>query len=337
MPLLINDEEVKQIVNPQMVLQAVEDADRQYGLGLAGVDGFCGESMPPPKRELRIAGRGLPHGHPENIAIGQGLAYLNEYNMAILQHTFRFKERKGGMFHLIDTMTGNTLAIIMNDGYISRLRTGATGAVAAKYLSRKDSEIAGIIGTGKQGRTQLEFLMKVRPIKKVISYSGRRKDESYANEMATKLGIEVIAVDNAESVVRNSEICVTVTKSTTPIVKGEWMVEGLHINALGADCPFKAELDASALKRADKLVIDCKQALDTGDMKALFERGIFEPRRVYGTIGEIVAGIKQGRENNTEVTVFKSTGMTIPYVAITRMIYEEALRRGIGSEMPSLL
>jgi alanine dehydrogenase len=155
--------------------------------------------------------------------------------------------------------------------------------------------------------------------------------------MSSKLGIDVIAVDNAERVVKDSQICITATKSTTPIVRGEWIQEGLHINAIGADCPVKSELDASALKRADKLVIDCKQALDTGDLRVLLERGILEPSKIYGTIGEIVAGLKQGRENASEVTIFKSTGMTIPYVAISAMIYKEASKRGLGIEVSSLL
>jgi len=205
--------------------------------------------------------------------------------------------------------------------------------VGAKYLARKDSKIAGVIGTGRVGRIQLEAVAKVLNLEKGYAFSGQRKDEKYAREMSKKLGIDVIACDGPEKVVRMADILITSTSSTTPIVMGEWVSEGLHINAIGADCPWKAELDASTLKKTDKLVIDYELALDTKEISLPIEQDILEDSDIYGTIGEVVAGLKPGREKPSEITIFKNTGMALPYVAISAKIYEKALNQNLGKKI----
>jgi len=338
MTLLINDDEVRRILTVKDFLESVEDAYREYGLKRAGADGFRHSYVPPPKRELRIEGKGLPHGSPVNTGIAQGMASLERMEMAVIQHSFRFHGRKGGMFHLIDTSDGKTLAVVMNnDGYISQMRTAADGAIASKYLSRKDSTVAGIIGTGRQGKTQLEFLTKIRPIRKAYAYSGRRRDDDYAREMRERLGIEVIATDGSEEVVRNSDVLVAVTRATAPIVRGEWLNEGTHITSMGADCPLKVELDSTVLRRADKLVIDCEQCLEVAQLRIPIELGILKLEDIYGNIGEVLAGVKPSREEASEITVYTSTGMTVPYVAICARIHEKAKRMGLGTETSSIL
>jgi ornithine cyclodeaminase/alanine dehydrogenase-like protein (mu-crystallin family) len=338
MTLLISDEEANEVLTVEDFLETVEDAYRQYGMGLAGKDGFSYGHLPPPKREIRIQGKDSPHGAPHNTAVTQGIAFLEQTGMVVLQHSFRFAERRGGMFHLIDSQSGETLAIVMNNsGLISRMRTAADGAIAAKYMSREDSAIAGIIGTGQQGKLQLQMLAKVRSIEKAFAHSGRRRDDEYALEMTKKLGIDVLGADNTAEVVRASDVLVTVTRSTTPIVRGEWVGKGLHITSMGADCPLKMELDASTFRKADKIVIDCEQALDVAHIRTAMEQGILKPDDIYGNIGEVVAQKKRGRENESEITIYASTGMTLAYAAICARIYKRALRQGLGKEMESLL
>ena len=335
---MIDDEDVKKILMLDDVMDALEEAFRQYGMGRAGGDGFRYGFIPPPKRELRIKGKGMPHGFPGNVSIGQGMASLEDTKLAVLQHSFSFPKRKSSMFHLIDAESGDTLALVMNnESYISWMRTGAEGAIAAKYLSRTDCKVAGVIGTGRQGRAQLQFLVKVRQLEKVYAYSGRRRDEEFANEMSKTLGLDVVATNDAEEVVRNAEVLTTVTHSTVPIVRGDWVEEGTHINGIGADCPLKAELDASTIQKTDKLVIDCEQVLDVADLRAPIEQGVMHATSIYGTIGEIVAGVKPGRQHPSEITVYKSTGMTIPYVTIAAKIYEKAKNMGLGTEVSSFL
>jgi ornithine cyclodeaminase/alanine dehydrogenase-like protein (mu-crystallin family) len=337
MPLIVNDDEVRELLTPADALECVEEAFKQYGLGLAAGDGMSPGFVPPPKRELRLAGRGLQHGDPGTVSIGQGIAALAGVRLAVLQHSFKFANRHSGMFHLIDTQSGETLAIIMNNGgSLSLMRTAADAAVAAKYLSRPDARTAGILGTGRHGKAQLRYLARVRGLERVFAHSGRRPDEAYAREMSEELGIDVVAAATAEDVVANSDVVVLITRATEPVVRGEWLRKGVHLNGIGADDPVKAELDAACMERADKIVIDCEQVLDAGDLRPLLVdtgRGI----RIHGNIGEVVAGRKAGRERPDEITVYKSTGTTIPYVMIAARIYEKAQRAGLGRRADSYL
>lgn len=336
MALLISDEEVRKILSFEDTIEAVEDAYRQYGKGLAAGNSLRHGSPLLHRRELRVEGKDLPHGAPEIRGIGQGMAYLEESKMAVLQHSFRLGERRDMMFHLIDTTDGSTLAVIKSS-YPSWMRTGAAGAVAAKYLSRKDSDVAGVVGTGRQGRAQLLFLSKVRPIEKAYAHSGKRRDDRFAQEMGEELGIEVVASNDVREVVTKADVLITVTRATSPVVKGEWVGPGIHVSSIGSDCPYKAELDATTLKKADKLVIDHELALDTADIRIPMEMGVLRMSDIHGNIGEVVAGVKPGRESPTEITIFKSTGMTIAYVNIAAKIYAKAKEMGLGVETPTLV
>jgi ornithine cyclodeaminase len=224
-----------------------------------------------------------------------------------------------------------------NDRRISLMRTSADAAVAAKHLSRTNSKAAGVIGTGRQGRSQLRYLLGVRTIERVFAHSGRRRDEAYAREMAGALGIEVIAAASVQEVVERSDIVALNTRATAPIVRGSWLHSGVHINGIGADCPLKAELDAACLERADKIVIDCEQVLEAGDLRPWIEHALGRGGRIHGTIGEVVAGVKPARQRDDEVTIYKSTGTTMPYVTIAARIYERARAMRMGTAVPSLL
>lgn len=332
MTLLIRDEDVKKILTFEETIEAVESAYRQYGKGLAGGNSLIHGCPIVPRCEMRVEGKNLPHISPQIRGIHQDMAYLEETGMIFLRWSFRLGDKRGGMSYLIDASNGEILAIFKAP-ITSWMRTGAAGAAGAKYLSREDSKVAGVIGTGRQGRSQLQALSKVRNLEKAFAYSGRRRDEEYAREMSRKLGMDVIACDRAEKVVRNADILVTATLATTPIVKGEWINDGIHINAIGADCPLKAELYASTLKKADKLVIDYELALYTKELRVLMDQRILSMDDIYGTIGEVIAGVKPGRESSSEITIYKNTGMCLPYVVINAKVYEKAMEMGLGTDI----
>jgi ornithine cyclodeaminase/alanine dehydrogenase-like protein (mu-crystallin family) len=236
------------------------------------------------------------------------------------------------MSFLIEGETGEILAIIKAPK-IMRMRVASVGAVGAKYLSKKNSRIAGVIGTGKVGRAQIEAISKIRNIEKIYAHSGRRKDKKYAHDIEKRLGIDIKAVEKIEDAVTNADILVTATNSTTPIIKGEYLNEGLHISAFGADCPLKIELDHTVFTKTDKIVIDSEQSLHTGELRVPIEEGVLSPNDIHGNIGEVVAGVIPGRENSTEITIFKNMGMTLPYVTINALLYEKALELNLGTEI----
>ena len=329
MPLLIREEDVSKALSLMDVIEAVEDGFRQHGLGLAQTK---------PRREVRIRGKELRHADPRMVRVAQGLAFLEESGVVVIDHIFSFPDRKPPPLriikHLIDADDGQIIAIIDSFNILG-MRTGAAGAVGAKHLSKKDSEVVGVIGTGRQGRIQLRFLTQVRPIKKVYAYSlVSHETEKFCEEMSAELGISVLASENIEPIVRAVDILVTATTATEPIVKAEWLSPGLHINIIGADDPPKIELEGAALKKADKLVIAAEDCYTVGQMRIPMEEGIISKRDVYGTIGEIIACVKPGRESDDEITIFHSPGVTLQDAAAGYRAYIRAKELGLGVEVP---
>jgi len=336
MVLLIGEEDIRKAnICPEEVIEAIEDAYRQDGKGLA---------QDTPRREVRVDGKGLPHISPSTTGIQQGLAYLEESKVLSIMHIYRFQGIKS-LVHLIDPNDGKTLAIIMRGGtslserpkeVYRNYRTGAAAAIGAKYLARGNIEAVGVIGTGRVGWTSLICLSKVREFDKVLVHSGRRRDEEFAREMARTLGVDVVAVDEPEEAVREADILITATYATEPVVKGEWLREGTHISAMGADCPLKAELDAATFKRADKIVIDSEKCLTIGEMANLIRSGILRPGDIHGKIGEVVAGAKPGREDDAEITIFESDGTHIQSAGVAWKIYQKVKEMGLGLETSTL-
>jgi alanine dehydrogenase len=329
MTLFIGEDEVLRSVSPPDIIQAVEDGFRQHGLGLAQTR---------PRREVRIRNKDLPHADPRMVRIGQGLAFLEQSGIALVNHIFSFPDRRtSGMRilnHIVDADNGDVIAVVESRA-LTGMRTGALGAVGAKYLARKDSSVAGILGTGRQGRYQLRFLMHVRPIEKAYAYSlVPAETEEFCQEMSEELGIAVVAAEDIERVVRHSDILVTATQATSPIVKAEWLTEGQHVNIIGADDAPKIELEGSALKRADKLVIAAEDCFLAGQMLLPISQGILSEKDVYGMIGEIIAEKKPGRQNDCEITVFHSPGVSLQDAAAAFKVYQRALELGLGKEIP---
>ncbi len=328
MTLLIKEEEVLRAVTPMDIIQAVEDGFRQHGLGLAQTKA---------RREVRIRNKNLPHADPRMVRVGQGLAFLEESGVVLVNLILSFPDRRkpGTRFlnYVIDANDGTVIAVV-ESSTLTALRTAASGAVGAKYLARKNSMIAGIIGTGRQGRHQLRFLSKVIHISKAYCYSLVPEETlAYCHEMGKELGITILPSKNVEEVVRISDILVTATQSTTPIIKTDWLRHGQHFNIIGADDAPKIELEGAALKKADKLVISARDCLLTGQLRIPIDEGIITEANIYGTIGEIVAGKKHGRESEREITIFHSPGITIQDAAAAYKVYQKAHELGLGKEV----
>lgn len=214
-----------------------------------------------------------------------------------------------GMMALISAETGRVEAVLLDNGYLTDVRTALAGAIAADRLARADSKVAGVVGTGLQARLQLEALRLVRGIERALVW-GRDpgKAEALAAEMAIKLGLPV-ATAPIERVVREADVLVTTTASREPLVRAAWLHPGLHVTAMGSDAPGKQELEPEVLARADRVVVDRRaQAERLGELRAALATGAIRPDRMVDELGEIVAGIKPGRGSPTEITVCDLTG-----------------------------
>ncbi len=232
---------------------------------------------------------------------------------------------------LMDLKTGIPVAI-MDGTYVTAYRTGAAGAVAAKVLARKDSKIIGVVGAGTQARMQILALREVFSLKEIkvwdINTTGR---DRYVEEMSEQLKIQIEPVEDIKDAVIEADIIVTVTPSRKALVMKEWIQEGVHINAIGADGPGKQELDPLIVKRADKVVVDSlSQCRIIGEIQHALADGLIIEDDIYAEIGQILIGEKKGRETNEEITLFDATGLAAQDIAAANIVFKQAKEKGIG-------
>lgn len=230
--------------------------------------------------------------------------------------------------------TGDIISI-MDGSYLTAVRTGAASGVATKYLARKDKyQIAGIFGAGVQARTQLWAVSVARDISKAYVYD--IFDEAVDKlivEMSKKLNIEIIKKDSPNKILEADIIC-TATTSATPVFDGAKVKEGTHINAIGSYSPDTRELDTEIIRRS-KLTGDSKEACfsEPGDITIPLKEGSINASHFYAELGEVIVGKKHGRVDDKEITIFKSNGLAIQDAATAKLVYEKAIKAGIGVEV----
>ena len=235
-----------------------------------------------------------------------------------------------GMMVLLSSKTGLVEALLLDNGYLTDVRTAAAGAVAAKHLSRPDSATAAIFGAGMQAAMQLEALMLVRPIRKTRIWArDLAKSEATAHAMASRLGIEVTAEANAERAVAGADIIVTTTPSNTPLLKAEWLSPGQHLTAMGSDGPGKQELDPAVLSRADRIVCDSRrQSTHLGEL----QNARLGDGATVVELGQVTAGLEAGRSDDRQITVCDLTGLGVQDTAIAVFAFQKARARGLGTK-----
>ncbi len=223
---------------------------------------------------------------------------------------------------LIDPDTGFPLAV-MDGTHITSMRTGAAGGIAAKYLARDDSSIAAFVGCGAQARTQLEALMRTRPaLKELRFYDAREQARDALVQHAWNSYKRITAATTTiEHAVRGADIIITTTPSRKPLVMREWVKDGAHINAIGADAPGKEELDPAILQSGVIVIDDWEQASHSGEINVPLAAGVITRESVRGSIGEVIASIKPGRTAPEQITIFDSTGLAIQDIASAHHIY----------------
>ena len=235
---------------------------------------------------------------------------------------------------LYDASNGELLAMLEGD-HLGRLRTGAASGVATRHMARPDASRVGLIGSGRQARTQLEAVSKVRKVKaaKVFSREEKRRRD-FACEMSDRLQVPVEPAQTAEDAVRFADIVVTATSSRQPVLRGEWLNPGSHVNAIGANMLNRRELDDEALARTGLIAVDTLEQAreEAGDLvHGLAARpggwdGVVE-------LSGIVAGATPGRRAEDEITLFKSSGIALWDVAAAGHVYREALAKDKGKNI----
>jgi alanine dehydrogenase len=322
--LLIPRKQIEGIVSMGEIMGAVEEAFRSKGLKKAQMPpklyvNFPGgdfRSMPCYVPELGLGCIKVVSVHPNNPAI---------YGLPSVIATII----------LIDPESGRPLAV-MDGTWITGMRTGAAGGIAAKYLARGGSRVVGMVGAGVQARTQLMALNEVLNIEEVRVFAKTVEECERFREDMTDLGLRIEVEERIEKAVADCDVLVTTTPVTRPIVKDEWVSEGTHINAIGADAPGKEELEPGILKRAKVVVDDLEQACHSGEVNVPLSKGLIKREDIYGELGEIIVGKKVGRTSEKEITVFDSTGLAIEDLAAAAVVYKRAKEANLGAEIDLL-
>ncbi len=234
---------------------------------------------------------------------------------------------------MLDQETGKALSI-MDGGYITAMRTGAVSGLATKYMARADVSVAGGLGMGVQARTQVLGMCSVRPIQKVLCFAvdPPEQQQAFADEMSQRLGILIEMTKSVQEVVEQADVLALATTSHDPIVSGEWLRPGTHINSVGSHTPTARELDTASVTRS-KVVCDLTAACmaEAGDLLLPIQEGTFSQDKVFAELGDVVTGRKKGRENDQEITLFKSVGLSVQDIATAHLVYQKALEQGVGT------
>jgi len=320
--LWLAQEEVKSVIDMHSDMQVVERAFRQHGLGKVQM---------PPKSYLYYTAyngdlRTIPAYLEEEDITGVKIVNVHPGN------PMRNLPTVMALIILISPETGAPLAI-MAGTYLTDIRTGAAGGIAAKYLARKDSKVIGLVGAGNQARTQLEALCEVfEPESVRINSRTKESCEKFIREMADIVPCEIRYEESIEKVC-DCDILVTTTPTRKPIVKSSWIKEGTHINAIGADAVGKEELDPEILLRSKIIVDDMVQALHSGEVNVPLSKHYISENDIHAQLGEVMVGLKPGRTSEDEITIFDSTGLAIQDVATAHLVYERAVREGLGRQV----
>ncbi len=314
MALLLTEQEVLDLFPMERALERVEASFRaQHGDQAAN------------RSRERIF---LPHVSLHYMAAIPEENILGMKVYTVTRGAFRF------VVLLFDAEDGDLLALIEAD-HLGRIRTGAASGVATKFMAREDASHVGLIGTGRQARTQLEAVAAVRKLAQVKVFS--RSDEhrrEFSREMSEKLGMKVEAAESAEAAARFGDIVITATNASQPVVQGDWLRPGTHLNVIGANIVNRREVDERTLERASTIAVDSLEQAkkEAGDLI----QGLGARKGGWDTVvelHEIVSGVRAGRRSADETTLFKSCGIAIWDVAAAGYIYRQALEQGKGKEI----
>ncbi|UTB33912.1 MAG: alanine dehydrogenase [Methanobacterium sp. ERen5] len=320
--LLLKQSEIKELIEMKEIIESVETAYTVHATRNVQMPAkkylffkkYNGDLriMPAFINNMDEAGVKCVNVHPENPV---------KYNLPTVM----------GVIQLFDPKSGFPLSV-MDGTWITNMRTGAAAGVGTKYLARKDSKTLGIIGAGKQAFTQLMALKEVMDIEHAHVFCRTCSSrENFADMARERFDIDINAVSTAEEAVKNMDVVVTVTPANKPILKTEWITEGTHINAMGADAPGKQELEVGILQKA-KIFIDCwEQARHSGEINVPVHDGIITRKSINSKIGDVIIGKAEGRISDEDITVFDSTGLAVQDMVTGWKVYEEAVKKGVGT------
>jgi alanine dehydrogenase len=325
MTLLLNASDVRKALTMEDAVELVEQGFVEFGKG----------SVDMPQRPVIFV--------PEQDGLAGFMpALVSEMGALAIKTVTAFKKnpKKGlptifGTVTLLDIETGIPLSI-MDGGYLTAVRTGAASGVATKYLAKNDASTVAIFGAGVQGMTQLEAVCTVRDIAEVRVFdTDREAAERFAREMGGHgpVPANIKVVDSPKEALAGADVVATATTSPTPILDGDDLSPGAHVNGVGSHAPKMRELDTKTVVRS-KIVCDSVEAclVEAGDFLIPMEEGALKESDIHGGLAEVISGALPGRENDEEITLYKSVGLAFQDAVAALHTYRKAKSEGLGTE-----
>ena len=316
MALYLTNDDIAQLLPMKECVDALETVFTQWG---------SGHGVNRPRTRIR-----LPTGFHHYMA-----SYAPDMGVLGLR-TYTTLAGGGQNIYILYDGTSGQIMCLMDSGLMSTIRTGAASGLGTRHMARADATTVGMIGVGGQAEAQLAAVCAVRDIRhaKVFSRTAENR-QAFASEMSEKLGTEVVGAESAEECVSEVDIVITITNSREPVLKGEWLMPGQHINAAGSNHWMRRELDDAAVERSDIIVVDdLEQAkMECGELVFAAERGRFRWDDVH-ELRDVLAGRIAGRPAPASVTLFESQGLSIEDLATAHHVYHKAREQGMGQELP---
>ena len=326
MPLWLTRSDVENLLDMPAAIEAVAEAYRLI---------YQGDAELPVRANIPVA--------PHDGSLMSMPAYLGGEMDALGAKLISFygtnPVRRGlpaiqGNVVLFDGRNGALLAL-MDAGYLTAMRTGASGGVAARFLAREDARTLTIFGSGVQAPYQVEAVLCERAVEKVFVLSRTAANaDALAGVLTRSFGVDAEATTDVSMAVEAADILVTATSAHEPLFDGGLLQPGVHISGIGSHLPYASEVDAVTLRRAKVVVDHLDSSLaEAGDLIRPIEAGAYDASRIHAEIGAIIAGRRPGRESDEEVTFFKSVGLAAQDVAVARVVYRKALEQGAGTDL----
>lgn len=320
--LIVNSGEVRRLLPMKECIDVMADT-------LAAVE--RGEAILPLRPILWL---------PEKVgALGMMPAFLGNIDAVGLKVITVFHGNRGtkyqshqGAVMLFETKHGQLLSII-DASSITAIRTAAVSGVATRLLAREDAKSLAILGSGVQAATHLEAMLESRAISSVNIWSRDPENaRRFADRASKRHSIRVTPFSNVADAIRDADIICTTTGAREPIVKGDWIKPGAHINAVGSSVPFARELDSIAVKRSRLFVDRTESTLaEGGDFLLARQEGAVGDDHILGEIGQLVLRKVEGRRSHEDITLFKSLGLAVEDLASANYIYNKAIETGAGT------
>ena len=322
--LILTREDVEGLLSMRECIDVIDQAQQEFS---------AGNVVMPVRLTTAVPERG------NHLAMPALLPGLNAFGIKCITifptNPSRNAPTLWGIAVLNDPDTGGVLAV-MDAAYLTAVRTPAASAVATRALANPDASELAIIGAGVQAGTHLWGMTEVRSIRKVrvAAVTREEADQFVARHSPRFPDVEIAAADSPEEAIRGADIVCTVSASTEPVTRLDWLKPGCHVNGVGSHSPNAREIDGETMAAA-RVVVDSRDAnlRECGDCMIPIAEGLFGPEHVSDEIGEVLAGTKIGRIRPDQITVYQSVGLAIQDIAAAKLVYDRAVEKGVGTSV----